>query len=291
MQAADRSLKSLDKRIQSSTNEITRTGVISSILVGSSVQMNDRMHSYISCSAVKAKGFNDPISTYAPLRYIPYDSRSLIDSFCGLPTLPIKSEVTFGGRYAELEDSIDFLVRQCNDEQSQANGNKAKLLLVVADESCGVELYLTSASAVLSAFLQPNRYVCFRGRCFSSSGMVRFVLWKTLLADMLTFIGDSLTSASKLRIGNDSSRKLPTKYVALEFILSRLSPSVRELSPLLVHFGLIPKSYDMKIAHLSTSRMSNTMKLTKMIEFMAAAIESAVDYCNNTLSVSIAFVM
>lgn len=89
------------------------------------------------------------------------------------------------------------------------------------------------------------------------------------------------------------NKKAP-KYVALDFILSRFPAAVRELSSLLVHFGIIPKLPDFQLNDV-TSRMTNALKLTKAIEFMAAALEIATEFIrkgSNGLPIaSIVFIM
>ena len=111
-----------------------------------------------------------------------------------------------------------------------------------------------------------------------------------MLDDLLNFMGNTLiTTKTVMNIA-----KKPLKLIALDFILSRLSPPIRELLPLLVHFGILPNLPDFS-DNGSTSRLTSAVKLTKTIEFITAALGVATDYMrksSHTTSIAaIVFIM
>lgn len=176
----------------------------------------------------------------------------------------------YGGRLGELEEGIDFLMKMPADgEQSFPS----KILVSVGVESIGTERFLNTLGHMMANFISPHRFLVFRGKARASKSTIMFVLWKKILGDVLTSVGKTILSNKS--VSNANGKLL--KFIALDFVLARLPPAVKELAPLLSHFGLIPKSAEFTMS-TKIAQMSDPLKLTKVIEFIATALEVVIDF-------------
>jgi hypothetical protein len=311
------SRESYDLRLKHSSFDVQKIGFVSRIRCDSNVKLDDDSHSYISCTLIKAKGYNELVPTFNPLRSIPHEDladQSIVNSFCGiLLSTPFEFDGIIGARFAELEDSIDFIVRRFDNSYKEVypsfDSSKPKFLLITADESNGAETYLTSLSQLLGSLAMPYRHISFRIRCVASQSIVRFGIWKGLLRDILTTLGADLIksgqnngkSTRKMNnMGNNleyersrNATQASRKLVALQFIYSKLPSNLCEVFYLLIHFDIINPQIVQMVARDSglLSRMNSTTRLAKMIEFLSGIIDVIAQYFQTTSSSTITFIM
>jgi hypothetical protein len=243
------------------------------------LKQGDRSHSYVGLSAISAKGYADPVPTFRPIRYVPYDPFAVVETINGYALKkPVAAGSLIGGRLGEIKDSIDFFLEPWNFSKLQPADIQSKILVVVGPESIGTEAYLTLLSNILNSL--DWGYICFRCRARMSNSSTRFALWKNIFGDMLTRLGTYVLSHSSASVGKKGQ---PVKLVAFDFINARLPPATREWAPLLIHFGLLPKSLEITLS-ASLSRLSGSDKLEKSVEFMTQALEVAAEYLKKSVS-------